>query len=378
MSYAAQMAKSITRYDPADRAALRDFQVEYFGPHSRQCDDRYFEWLFQKNPYQDPGRPTLWLCKRDGIVLGQQASIPCLLKVGDVELTAGWGIDLMVRSEWRLKGVAPALSTAYEESAEVLLGAAMSDAAHRAFLRRGWTDRGLLPYLVRPLDPEACAQTSHAPRILTRLTPEFAARGSASAAGAILGGLTGTSLEPITTFDERVDAVWAAASRDYRALVKRDFQFLHWRFDQIPGETTYQRHYLKRRGQVVGYAVTRLEQWRGSTVARLVDYLVPRASLRVLFALVIREMNSQGVAVVFVEQLNQGAERVLRSLGCFRARAATRFIFNVRGSASPVRNVLNNTESWFINLADSDLDHEASYRPDLPICESQVPGAISH
>lgn len=366
MSYQAQIARLVRRYVPADRAALREFQTEYFGAHSRQCDDRYFEWLFEQNPYQEAGKPTLWLCKNDGVVLGQQASIPCLVKVGDVELKAGWGIDLMVRNEWRLKGVAPALSAAYEESAEVLLGAAMSEAAHRAFLRRGWTDRGMLSFRVRPLDPEACAQTTHAPRVLTKLTPQFAARGSAYAAGVILGRLTGSSLEPITSFDERVDAVWSTASTDYGVLVRRDFKYLHWRFDLIPGETAYQRHYLKRKGQVVGYAVTRLEQWRGNTVARLVDYLAPRALLSVLFALVLREMNSQGVAVVFIEQLHQGAERVLRSLGCFRARASTRFIFNVRGSAAPFRNVLNSAESWLLNLADSDLDHEASYRPALP------------
>lgn len=363
MSYITQMSRAISRYQPEDRPALRAFQAEYFGAHSRQCDDRYSRWLFEKNPYQEPGRPSLWLCKRDGVVLGQQASIPVLLKAGDFEFKAAWGMDLMVRTEWRLKGVAPALSAAYEESADVLLGLAMSEAAHRAFVRRGWTDHGLLPFFVRPLDPHACSQTPHAPRFLARLTPEFAARGSAYAAGALLGALSGMSLAPISAFDERVDSVWAVASGDYPVLVKRDFAYLRWRFDELPGASGYHRYYLVRRGEVVGFIVTRLEPWRGSMVGRVIDYLAPRAALRPLFALVIRELNSQRAAAVFVEQLHAGVERVLRSVGCFRAPAATRFIFDARGSASRVKGLLGAHDSWYVSPGDSDLDHEISYGP---------------
>ena len=363
MSYLSHLSSSISRYESGDQAALREFQIEYFGAGSRQCDDLYVEWMFQKNPYQEPGRPTVWICKRDGVVVGQQASIPVILKAGDSEYKAAWGVDLMVRTEWRLKGVAPALSAVYEQSAEVLLGLAMSEGARRAFLRRGWIDQGLLPVFVRPLDPAACAQTAHAPRFLTKLTPKLATRGSAHAAGALLRGLTSTVLEPITAFDERADAVWTYASKDYNVLVKRDFEYLRWRFDEMPGHTGYQRYYLKRRGEVVGYAVTRLEPWRGSIVGRLIDYLAPKASLWPLLALVIRELNSREVAAVFVEQLHEDAQRVLRMLGCFRAPAATRFIFNARGNAAPLQSALSSADAWFVNLADSDRDHTAAYQP---------------
>ena len=363
MSYVADIARSITRYEAADRAALLEFQVEYFGARSRQCDDQYFQWLFEKNPYQEPGRPTLWISKRDGVVVGQQASIPVMLKAGDFQYKADWGIDLMVRPEWRLKGVAPALSAEYERSAEVLLGGAMSEAAHRAFMRRGWTDLGMLPFLVRPLDPKVCAQTTHAPRYLTKLTPTFAARGSAKVAGCLLGAAARMSLEPISAFDDHIDRIWAVASGDYHVLVRRDFRYLRWRFDEIPGSTGYQRYYLQHRGKVIGYAVTRLEPWRGYVVGRVIDYLAPRTALGPLLALVIRELDSQAVAAVFIEQLHHGSERVLRMLGCFRAPAATRFIMNAHGAASPLKGLLGTAGSWLVSLADSDLDHEASYAP---------------
>jgi len=362
MSYGADIARSVRRYAPEDKPALREFQIEYFGPHSRQCDDAYFDWLFVKNPYQEPGRPTLWICKRDGVVLGQQASIPVLLKAGAFHYKAAWGMDLMVRTEWRLKGVAPALSAAFEQSAEVLLGQGMSEAAHRAFMRRGWTDMGMLPVLVRPLDPAVCARTPHAPRV-TRLTPRFATRGSASLAGLAFGRLAGFTLEPIAAFDEGVDRVWSLASGDYPVLVKRDLSYIRWRFDEIPGETGYRRYYLKRKGEVLGYAVVRHEPWRGGTVGRVIDYLAPQRCLRPLFALLIRELDSQGVAAVLLEQLHRGAQPILRSVGCFGAPVATRFIFEAREGAAPARGLLSTAGSWLLSTADSDLDHEASYRP---------------
>jgi len=242
-----------------------------------------------------------------------------------------------------------------------LMGQGMSEAAHRAFMRRGWTDMGLLPVFVRPLDPAVCAQTPHAPRV-ARLTPRFATRGSASLAGIAFGRLAGFSLEPIAAFDEGVDRVWSLASGDYPVLVKRDLGYVRWRFDEVPGETGYRRHYLKRKGEVLGYCVTRLEPWRGATIGRVVDYLVPQRWLRPRFALVIRELNSQRAAAVFLEQLHRGAQPVLRSVGCFRAPAATRFILEAREGAAPAKGLLSQAGAWLLSPADSDFDHEASYR----------------
>lgn len=376
MSYLADMARCVTRYDPADRRALHEFQTQYFGVASRQCDERYFEWLFEKNPCRDSRGPALWLCKRDGIVVGQQAGVPVMLKVGEREYRAAWGIDLMVRTEWRLRGVAPALSDAFEQSAEILLGAAMSEGAHRAFLRRGWSDLGMLPFLVRPLDLRTFSEAMRVPGLLARLTPTALARGSAYAAARILGGLARAELQPVAAFDERSDRLWTSASPDYSVLVRRDRAYLRWRFDEMPGETAYKRYYLMRNGEVLGYVVTRPGAWRGSAVGWIVDYLAPRRWLRVLLALVVETLNSQRAAAVFVEQIHAGSEGALRSLAFFRAPPSTRFILNARGSASTLHGVLSSQKRWYVSLGDSDLDHEATYTP-AAISERPAPVSSS-
>lgn len=356
MSYSADLKRAVLPYAPSEKSGLRDFQREYFGVDSRQCDDNFFEWLFERNPHRAPGTPVFWLCKRDGVVVGQQASIPVLLQVGDRECRASWGIDLMIRKEWRLRGIGPALSAAYEHSADILLGLGVSAAVHRAYTRAGWADIGRLPFMVRPLDANACAQALESRQWLARLAPGILVRGSARIIGGIVHSLSGCSLQSIDAFDDHVDAVWAASARDYSVLVKRDFTSVRWRFDQFPDCTRYERYYLRHKSRVVGYAVIRIDTWRGHRVTRLVDYLTERRYLRTLFALLIDAMRARGVIAVFIEQLHAQSTALLRSLGCFRVGGVTQFILKAKNDAAQLSNTLTQAHGWLVTRADSDSD----------------------
>src|SRR4051812_36772954 len=208
MSYMAEMARSVVRYQPADKAALRQFQRAHFGEHARHCNDAFAEWLYERNPNRDLEGPALWICKRDGAVVGQQGGIPVLLKVGERECRATWNIDWMVDPAWRMKGVAPALFSAFGESTDVLLGLGVEEVPYRSFIRSGWIDMGSLALFVRPLDPSACAKGLKAPRLLTKLAPGPLFRGSAAFTGRAAAALARVSLEPVPAFDERVEGVW--------------------------------------------------------------------------------------------------------------------------------------------------------------------------
>ena len=356
MSYARHIENSVLPYEPADRRVLREFQREYFGPNSRQCSEPFCDWLFERNPHRAPGAPVQWICKRDGIVVGQQASIPVRLKAGDREYRASWGIDLMVRSEWRLRGITPLLAGAYERSAGILFGLGISDAAYRAFMRGGWTDMGRLQLMVRPLDAQACAEAVGNHQWLARRAPQQLVQGSARMMAAIATATRRCTLELAPAFDERADSIWAASAGDYPVLVKRDLQSLRWRFDQFPGQPAYQRYFLMHRSQPVGYAVVRTDSWRGHPVARVVDYLGKRRWLRPLLALVIDAMRQKGIAAVFFEQLYADAAAVLRPLGCVHVNAVTRFILKVQPEAAAASGLVEQPLSWLAMRSDSDSD----------------------
>jgi len=352
--YAARIAASVKAYEPSDREPLKAFQREHFGVGSRQCDERYFEWLYERNPHRRDGAPMLWICMRDGMVVGQQGRLPVVLHARGTELHASWGIDLMVHPDWRLKGVGPALFAEFERSSDILLGLGVSDAAHRTCVRSGWTDLGMLPIYARPLDLDACAAALGGRGRLARLMPGAIVAGSARARAAI-GRFRGYSIEPIAAFDRRADDLWIRAAPDNRVLAKRDFVSLRWRFDQIPDRGRYERYYVLRRGEVVGYAVMRPDLWRGCGVTRVVDYLCEERSTDALLALVIDAARRQTAAAVFLEQFGLAHPRNLVALGCFPAGAATRFMVRPHRMHVHAR-LLTEPSSWLISRSDSDSD----------------------
>lgn len=355
MGYLEKILRSVTPYDASDKVLLRDFQRAQFGQTARHADDAFEDWLFRRNPHADA--PTLWISKRDGIVVGQQGLLPVRLKVDDAEHRAAWLIDLMVHPDWRLKGIAPALLQTSAASTDIMLGLGVEDEAYKTLHRRGWSEITRMSYFVRPLVPKACGAGLNAPKLLTRLAPEVLFRGSAALAGSLMGMATGAALEPIAAFDERVDAVWALASPDYPIVAKRDFTWLRWRFDDAPQRGLYRRYYLTRKGAVVGYAVTRLKSWYGYTAANVVDYFAPRASLGSLLALVFRELNRQGAVAAFVDQVHSGTEKTLKALGCLRVRASWRFMYDVHDRGSALASRLADAASWHVTPADSDYEH---------------------
>ena len=352
----ARFTESIKPYEPSDREDLRRFQSEQFGAGSRQCDDSYFNWLFERNPHRDPAEAVFWICKRDGIVVGQQGRVPVTLKVGDAELSAAWGVDLMVHPEWRLKGVGPALFARYEASGELLLGLGLSDAAQRTCTRSGWTDMGMLPLFARPLDLDACVDALGKRARLAKYAPRQLAPGTAWLAASAARRLRGCARERVHRFDERVDHVWRSASRDYPVLVKRDFRNLRWRFDEVPDSDRYDRYYLTHRGELVGYAVVRLDTWRGHKAARLVDSLCQRRHATALLALVIDAMRARKAVAVFLEQLSPANDQGFLRLGCVRAGAATRFMLKAKGAASDRAALLHDVSCWYVSRTDSDSD----------------------
>lgn len=359
VSYLAEIARSVVRYDPSYKSALRAFQRAYFGEGSRQSDDAFAEWLFERNPHRDPEGPALWLCVRDGKVVGQVASITSDLQVGEGLRRGGWLVDWMVDPEWRLKGVAPALFNAYARNTDVMLGLGIEDLAYRTAARAGWKDVGRLTLFVRPLDPGACASVLNAPKLVSKLAPRFLVAGSARVMADLLRAGKRVSVQPVVQFDERVNALWERVRGEYPVLVRRDFESLRWRFDESPQREHFRRYYFTRRGELIGYAVVRLAGWRGYVVGRMVDYLVERRSLSAVLAIVIQELSAQGAIAAFFEQCDAGAEKALRSLGCLSIRAEhrKRFMIGERDPPGPGSAMLMRGENWLILPADGDFDH---------------------
>lgn len=360
MKVPAQLKVGIARCSPDDAEDLRAFQLATFGEGSRQVDAARAAWLFDGNPCRGADGRDIWICRRDGAIVGQQAEIPFDLHVGSQQRRASWGIDLMVDDVWRLKGVGPALVAVHLESRSLVGGLNMSDKGYALYARAGLTDLGIVPVYVRPLALSAAIDiASPSPRVRTLAAagaPVWRAA-SSLAVGALR--LAGARLEPMERFDERADAVWAAVHHDYPVLARRDHAVLSWLIDQRPDGEQMRRAYFLRRGTPVGYAVWRMGH-RAEERAVVVDYLAPPRWVGPMLLAVGEQARREGAVALAVKSRNDRADRSLRAAGFLRraqgAETPIRFMVHCADDDPDVAVLVRDGSSWLITSADCDLE----------------------
>jgi GNAT superfamily N-acetyltransferase len=352
----------ITRYTAADADDVLEFQLRMFQPGSRQVDSARSAWLFDENPYRtDPDTRDLWVCRRDGTVVGQQAQIPFDVKIGPHTRRTAWGVDLMVDPAWRIKGVGPGLVQTVRDAHATVVGLNLSDKGFKTVIRGGWTDMGVMPVYLRPLDLAKAARAGSVSGRLARIAPYAGPllRAADSAATGALG-VAGAKLEPVDRFDERVDDVWQAASPHYPVIGYRDATATRWRMDQRPDRDTLTRFYLVVRGRAVGYVVLRPAGTDKAPAVVVVDYLAPpRWVAPMLVAAGTAARRRTGAIAMSLKARNVPADRYLRAAG---------FVRREKAADEPIRMVLSCTDepdvcalvsepdSWFLSSADADLE----------------------
>ncbi|MGQ9367181.1 GNAT family N-acetyltransferase [Azospirillum sp. A39] len=361
MSIIASAQRGIGRFQPQDRPELEAFHRQFFGAGSLQADPAWFRWVYDEVPHPDAEGPQLWLCRRKDAIVGQQSGIPFRLKVGDAMARASWGIDLMVAPEWRLRGVGPALTETHANTSAVTVSLGMTDPAYKSYIRSGWCDLGSMPTFLRVLDAPAALRAAGRDRPALRLAAQLGrpALAAASLGFAAAARLRGARLVEVDGFDERADALWAQAAPHHAVIAQRDRAFLRWRFDLCPAAPRLRRFYVLRRGEPVGYAVVRLDRWKGVSVAVVVDYLARPGWLRPSFALLVEWARHEGAAALLCRTLNGAAPRALRPMGflCLPdgLNKATRVVARASPGNEHLKPVLEDRANWFLTTADSDI-----------------------
>jgi GNAT superfamily N-acetyltransferase len=359
----------ITRWTPADADDTREFHERMFGTSTRQVDDARSAWLFDQNPYRtDPDTRDIWICRRDGVIVGQQAQIPFDVRIGQETFRTAWGVDLMVDAKWRVKGVGPALVETIRAAHPFVLGLNMSDKGFKTVMRMGFSDGGIVPVYLRPLDLDRAADAGAVSGRIAKVAPYAGPvlRAADSAAVAALAA-AGAKLVPVGRFDERVDDVWALAAPHYPVVGYRDLTANRWRMDQRPDRDTFTRYYFVVRGRPTGYVVTRPGGSEDAPTAVVVDYLAPpRWVAPMLVAAGTAARRRDGAIAMSVKTRNEPADRFLRAAAFVRRDKLTDDLIRmvVSCNAGPdVSAAVSQPDNWFLTSADADLELATTLTP---------------
>lgn len=358
MKIAASILKNVARYDPNDQSELFAFRRSVFGEQSRQADIDGFKWLHGGHgPSSDP-RPEVWLYKRNGVIVGQQAAIPFSLKIANRTVPAAWAVDLFVLPQYRLTGAGPALITMHAANKPVTVALGVSDAARKAYDALGWTPIGVVPNYVWAVQPERLL-----PLLPFHVPFAKAAGWVARHGGHMLDAVvrtrisrSGTAFTQLDRFDDWIDQLWASVSPHYPILATRDLAAVDWRFAR---DARHKRYHLERNGKIVGYAVMRIDRWQDEPFALLIDYLAAPSDVPILFAHCLQMARREGAIAFIAKTANAMADLQLRAMGFLRLSKPpfwpTLAYAHVASGASAMTPFISKLENWFITMADSDI-----------------------
>jgi GNAT superfamily N-acetyltransferase len=355
--------RRLTRDDGDDWVA---FQARAHGRDAWQASPVWLRWLAD-NPEHDGDELPVWICRRNGAIVGSQGGLPFRVKEGQRVLSASWAVNLMVEPEWRLRGVGPVLSEALTRANELVAALGISNAAYRAYLRSGWRDLGDFSNYMRPCDVEWSVRQARlqggrafAARALARPALALTRLGSRLVARAMR-----TEICPVRRFDERVDQVWVAAAARYAVMAVRDYRTLAWRFDAVPDADRSERYYLMQRGRVRGYVVTRVERLRDRQILVILDYLASPRWVLPLLAHVSALAEARNAAAIICQTLSPGNDIAFHAAGFLRVGADNRPRALIPAAGTPFRFMVYQGDrqerlafdrrQWFLTRGDSDI-----------------------
>jgi hypothetical protein len=167
----------------------------------------------------------------------------------------------------------------------------------------------------------------------------------------------GAQVEVVRRFVPAVTAFWERIAPRFDLAVRRDAQYLNWKFIEAP-HVRYSVAMLKRDERIEGYAVYRHLQEPRNRVTSLVDFLVDpedEVGMDTLLRWVDREARAADSDKVRAYALHAGFRRQLRRTGYFNVRSAIELVVKINGIEVPP-DFHDHPDRWHVTLGDSDVD----------------------
>jgi GNAT superfamily N-acetyltransferase len=343
----------IDRYRPDDRRAVDALYRRVFGHDAAESSRLRWEWQYRHNPNNPGQEPEIWIAREGPAIVGQYATMPVRLSVGNREIQGSWGMDVMVAPERQRQGLGEVLFRTWDRNVGASLGLGLSDASYRLFQKLRWPDVGPVPCLVKPLTRRALRRPNW-PLSVNRLVSavtlpvvKIVARTRPLAA----------EVRIIQRFDDSFTALWEELAPKFGLAVRRDAPYLNWKYVTAP-HVRYSIAALRRDDRNVGYAVYRHSVEPRGRVTLLVDFLADpddEPGFATLLRWVDREARQADTDKIRTFAMHAGFRRILRKHGYFPVKSTMEFVAKVNGiDVEP--SFYEKTDDWHVTLGDSDQD----------------------
>lgn len=345
----------IKQFQIADTEALLFFLQIAYPDEPRKSEDSFWRWHFLENPNAPIEDIPLWIAKDGEEIVGQLATIPVTLKVGEKETRAIWILDFIVHTDYRGKGLGKRLVLAAKEYCSTMITLGINEHSSAVFRSLQWTAVGGIHRYHKLLFP-GNALGEIAKYELVRSIANFIYT-------LFRRGMVDSSqnknvfVHPVTSFDNTFEDLWKRASLQWPCAVVRDQSYLEWQFIKQPGKK-FQILGAYERDRLVGYVVLffrKPEYGDAPPKVAITDIVYDAASsydvIDVLLKAAIHLALERRAGSLVTDVLDERVEKQLKDLGFWRIKAAPQFM----ASTNEHEDLIYDSHNWFLTRADSDV-----------------------
>ncbi|HEV2911790.1 MAG TPA: GNAT family N-acetyltransferase [Pyrinomonadaceae bacterium] len=345
----------IKQFELAEQEALLTFLREAYPEDPRKSERAYWEWHYLENPHTRPDDIPLWIVKSGERIVGQAATLPVELKLGDERRRAIWILDFIVGANYRGKGLGKRLVAAARQKYPTMFALGFNEQSEAVLRRLDWVMMGRISRYHRLLFPGDALGRVLSP-VRKALNLGFAPLRPRPPARSRLK--ENHTLRAVTAFDAAFDALWREASVEWPCAVVREARFLEWQFMRQPGKR-FDVLGLYTGEQLLGYVVLffrKPERSGGPPPKAAISDLCYRADASVD---VVEELLRAALALALerragslvIDVLDPRVEQWLKRLGFWRIQNSPQFMTYVPDR----QDLMYEMSNWFLTRADSDV-----------------------
>ena len=346
----------IKQFELSDLDALLSFLRIAYPGELLKGDPTFWKWHFLENPYASDNDVPLWVVMDGARVVGQMATIPVRLKVGEEEKRAIWIIDFILLPEYRGQKLGKRLmQIARETYCSTMIALGYNEQSGAVLRSHKWVEQGNINRYHRLLFPGNAVKEISQIALLRRLANLVYAplrprikKLSPTGKGEV---------RQVKAFDASFDELWLDASSQWPCAVVRNSKFLDWQFIKQPGKKFDVLGYYEKK-RLLGYVVLffRKAEKRGAVPKAAITDICFSASnsentIDELLKGALRLALERHAGGVVTDVLDEQVESRLRKLGFWQIKASPPFMVGTFES----QDLMYNRSNWFLTRADSDV-----------------------
>ncbi|HEV8158542.1 MAG TPA: GNAT family N-acetyltransferase [Pyrinomonadaceae bacterium] len=345
----------IKQFDWSEKSALLSFLKIAYPDNPRHSKVEFWEWHFPKNPFAETDNLPIWIVKDGTEIVGHLGAIPVKLKIGNEQKKAIWILDLVVRPDYRRKGLGKKLVNAAEKFCPLGLGMNTAEQHSTSLLESlGWKKICNVPRYNKLLFP------GEALREISKVKPlrQFANFCFAPLRPKFIKDFfnKNKNLRFVKKFDPSFDDLWREASIQWTCSAAREAEILKWQFSDQPKKKFDVLGFYEDE-KLLGYTVLYFRQKENDGAlakAAITDVCYhPSKPTETVDALLLGALQitlERRAGALVTDVLDSLIEQRLKFFGFSRVKNPLQLLVK----SKDYQTTLDDPKNWFITRGDSD------------------------